>query len=152
MSISEDIQIRGIEMTEKEIEDFLTEKGYGTLSVASEKRAYSVPISIGYDGNHLFMNLLTFGRKSKKMDYLQDTEEACVVAMEINNRFDWRSVVVTGHIDKVGEDEEDYHEDVLNENGWFPIIYPPSGPLTDVARVVMEPTEMSGRKGEEYQH
>lgn len=147
MNGTSDDSVRGSEMTTAEIDRFLTERGYGTLSLSSGGRAYSVPISFGYDGDRLFMELLTFGERSKKLEYLEGTEEASLVAMEVNGRSDWRSVVVTGPTEEVDEDEAAYHEAVLEENGWFPVIYPRSEPLTDVTRIVLEPSETGGRKG-----
>lgn len=150
MSDSDKDEIRGMEMNRSEIDEFLTERGYGTFSVASEGQAYSVPISMGYDGKDLFMYLLTFGGKSRKLDYLQDTNRACFLAVEVNSRFDWGSVVVTGTTSEVGEDEENYHDEVLEDNGWFPNIFPPTDPMTDHTRIVLEPSKITGRKGGQY--
>lgn len=147
MSTISDDEIRGSDMTAAEIDEFLTETGHGIFSVASGDRAYSVPISFGYDGERVFLELITFGDHSKKSEYLRDTTEACLVAAEVNDRFDWRSVVVTGPVERVSEDEAQYHRDVLDENGWFPVIYPRSEPLTEKTRVVLDPATVGGRKG-----
>lgn len=151
MSDTDDPEIRGIDMTREEIDDLLTDRGYGTLALSAEGRAYAVPISVGYDGDRLFLNLITFGEVSKKAEFLRQTEEACLVVTAVDDRFDWRSVVVTGTIEPVPPDEEEYHRAILDENAWFPVIYPPSEPLTERTRVVMDPTEMTGRKGEAHQ-
>lgn len=148
MSDSRADNTRGIEMEPSEIENFLVEQGYGTLALASENKAYAVPISIGYDGERLHMNLITFGAESKKLEYVGDTEEACVVLQDVQGKFDWRTVVVTGSIREVNDDEADYHEEVLDDNGWFPVIYPPTDPMSNITHIVMEPTEMTGRIGD----
>lgn len=147
MTSNTDEELRGIEMTPSDIDEFLVEQGHGTFSVASEGRAYAVPISFGYDDERLYLSLLTFGNDSKKLAYLEDTDEASLLAVDVESRYDWRSVVVTGTISEVDEDETEYHEEVLEENGWFPLIAPPSAPLTDVKRVVLEPATMSGYHG-----
>jgi nitroimidazol reductase NimA-like FMN-containing flavoprotein (pyridoxamine 5'-phosphate oxidase superfamily) len=147
MTDASDDAVRGSEMTPAEVDELLTERGYGTLSLSAGGRAYSVPISFGYDGDRVFMELLTFGEHSRKLEYLEGTDEACLVAMEVEGQSDWRSVVVTGPIEEVDEDEAAYHEAVVEENGWLPFIYPRAEPLTGVVRVAMEPSELTGRKG-----
>ncbi len=147
MTGTSDDAVRGSEMSPAEVDELLTEQGYGTLSLSAGDRAYAVPISFGYDGDRVFMELLTFGEQSRKLEYLDETDEACLVAMEVGDQVDWRSVVVTGPLEEVGADEAAYHEAVLEENGWLPFIYPRSEPLTEVTRVVMEPSELTGRKG-----
>lgn len=143
--------LRGIEMADEEVDEFLTDQGYGTFSVASEGHVYSVPISIGYDGDQVFMYLITFGDVSKKVDYLYDTQEASVLAMDIIDRFDWRSVVVSGPCSEISEDMKEYHQDVIEENAWHPSLFPPTEPMTEVTRIVLDPTTKTGRKGPKHQ-
>lgn len=151
MASNDDLEVRGLEITRDEIDEFLTEIRHGTLSLASDGRAYGVPISFGYDGDRVFMNLIVFGDCSRKVAYLSDTEEACLTAMDVHDKFDWRSDIVIGEIESVDDAEIEYHESVLDDNGWFPMIYSPTEAMTGVERVVMEPSEICGHKGEANQ-
>lgn len=141
----------GIEMTETETEQFLTEQGHGILSLADDADAYGVPISFGYDGEWLYASLLKFGDESHKLAYLDETDTACLTTYQVSTRFDWKSVVVRGEIRRVNEDDIEYMDDVLDENAWFPTIFPPSDPMTGVRHIALVPDEMSGRKGQAYQ-
>ncbi|WP_267161343.1 pyridoxamine 5'-phosphate oxidase family protein [Halovenus salina] len=141
----------GIEMTATEIEQFLTEQGHGILSLADDADAYGVPISFGYDGEWLYASLLAFGEQSRKLAYLDETDTACLTTYQVSTRFDWKSVVVRGDVREVSEDDIEYMDDVLDENAWFPTIFPPSDPMTGVRHVALVPEEMTGRKGQAYQ-
>ncbi|SDK03714.1 Nitroimidazol reductase NimA, pyridoxamine 5'-phosphate oxidase superfamily [Halovenus aranensis] len=141
----------GIEMTETEIEQFLTEQGHGILALADDADAYGVPISFGYDGEWLYTSLLEFGDESQKLAYLDETDTACLTTYQVSTRFDWKSVVVRGTVRQVNEDDIEYMDDVLDENAWFPTIFPPSDPMTGVRHLALVPEEMTGRKGQAYQ-
>jgi nitroimidazol reductase NimA-like FMN-containing flavoprotein (pyridoxamine 5'-phosphate oxidase superfamily) len=144
-------QIQSMKMSDKEQEEFLTEQGYGVLSLSNDGVAYGVPISFGFDGERLFFYLIEFGTESKKLNYLETTEEASLVVTDIQDRFDWRSAIVQGRIQKT-PDQTEYHEDVLEDNAWFPVIFPPAKPMTGVMRAVMTIDEVSGHKGQAQQN
>jgi len=144
-------QVSGIEMTAAEVDAFLTEQGYGTLSLASEGDSYGVPISFGYDGDSAYMHLIQFGEESRKLAYLAETETACLTVDEVEGRFRWRSVVARGPLEEVPESEVDAVEDALDDNGWVPTLFPPTDPMTDVRYLRLEIGEATGRKGQAYQ-
>lgn len=142
---------RGIEMSRADIDEVLEELGHGTLSLASDEEVYGVPISFGYDGDRLFLSLVQFGDESKKLSLIDHSTEACLTAYHTESRFEWRSVIVQGTIVDVDEDESEYAQEVLDDNAWFPTIYPPTSPMTDVRRVELNIEEASGRRGEGFQ-
>lgn len=144
-------QVSGIEMTAAEIDTFLTEQGYGTLSFARRGESYGVPISFGYDGENAYMHLLQFGEESEKMAYLAETTTACLTVDDVEGRFRWRSVVARGPLREVSEEEIDTVEEALDDNGWFPTIFPPTDPMTDVNYVELQIEEATGRKGQAFQ-
>jgi nitroimidazol reductase NimA-like FMN-containing flavoprotein (pyridoxamine 5'-phosphate oxidase superfamily) len=143
--------VSGIEMTEAEIEQFLYEQGHGILSLADDADAYGVPISFGFDGDLLYMSLLEFGEDSRKIGYLEETDTACLTTYDVSTRFDWKSVVVRGEFREVDEDNEEYMDSILDENAWFPTIFPPTDPMQGVRHLELVPDEWSGRKGQAYQ-
>lgn len=151
MSSDESVKVRGIEMNESEIERTLQELGHGVLSLSRGGDAYGIPISFGYDDGRMFMHLIRFGDDSKKLDFSESTTQASMTAYRVDSRFAWKSVVVTGELEDVHEDETEYMEEVMEENAWFPNIFPPTAPIAEIKRVELDIDEMTGRKGEEYQ-
>ncbi len=138
-------------MENNEIERTLRELGHGTLSLSRDGDAYGIPISFGYDDGRLFMHLIRFGDESKKMDFSEATTQVCLTAYRVDSRFAWKSVVVTGRLSDVDEDEIEYMEEVMENNAWFPNIFPPTAPIAEIKRIEFHIEEMTGRKGEEYQ-
>lgn len=151
MSDDEGTTLRGIEMSEDELDRFLHEQGHGTLSLADGGEAYAVPISFGYDGDAIYLSLIEFGDASTKLDFIEHTERACLVTYNVQTRHVWKSALVRGTLDPVAEDEFDRVERILEDNAWFPSIYPPIRPVTGIHRMVLEVEEATGRKGEGYQ-
>ncbi|NIS32201.1 MAG: pyridoxamine 5'-phosphate oxidase family protein [Actinobacteria bacterium] len=145
-------EIRGLHMDRDEVDAFLADQGYGVLSLADGGSAYGVPVSFGYDGeSKLYLYLIQFGDDSRKLDYADETETACVVTFDVESRFRWRSAIVSGPLHTLPEDEVETMEEVMNDNAWFPSLFPPEDPMTAVRRLELRVEEVTGRKGEEYQ-
>ena len=150
MTQSQDQAARGMEMTNAEIDNFLSERGFGTLSLADSGDAYAVPISFGYNGERLFMYLVEFGDSSQKLAYSRNTATACLTAYMVESQYEWASVIVRGSLEEVPEDEQKTMEEVMESNAWHPSLYPPLEPTTGIDRFELVITEASGRKGLEY--
>ena len=145
-------EIRGLHMDRDEVDAFLADQGYGVLSLADGGSAYGVPVSFGYDGeSKLYLYLIQFGDGSRKLDYVEETDTACVVTFDVESRFRWRSAIVSGPLQPLPEDEVETMEEVMNDNAWFPSLFPPEDPMTAVRRLELHIEEVTGRKGEEYQ-
>lgn len=139
-------------MTDAEVESFLVERGVGVLALAADGDAYAVPISFGYDGDeYLYFDLIKFGTESRKLDYLAETSTACVVTSAVSSQFDWRSVVAFGALEPVPEAEETTMKAVMEDNAWYPSLFPGSEQMTGVERYRLELDGVSGRKGEDRQ-
>jgi nitroimidazol reductase NimA-like FMN-containing flavoprotein (pyridoxamine 5'-phosphate oxidase superfamily) len=152
MAETEPQEIRGLQMDRDEVDAFLADQGYGVLSLADGNAAYGVPVSFGYDGeSRLFLYLIQFGDSSRKLDFADHTETACLVTFDVESRFRWRSAIVSGAIHPLAEDEVDYMEEVMNDNAWFPSLFPPEDPMTAVRRLELRIDEVTGRKGEALQ-
>lgn len=152
MTDTESAEIRGLHMSRDEVDSFLADQGYGVFSLANENTAYGVPVSFGYDGeSKLYLYLIQFGDDSRKLDFADQTETACVVAYEVESRFRWRSVIVSGSLHPLPEDQVDEMEEVMEDNAWFPSLFPPEDPMTAVRRMELRIDEVTGRKGGEYQ-
>lgn len=145
-------EIRGVHMDREEIDAVLEEQGFGVLALADRGDAYGVPVSFGYGGDsRLFLYLIRFGDSSKKLDFAEQTETACLVTYDVETRFRWRSVIVTGTLHPLAEDEIDHMEEVMDANAWFPSLFPPEEAMTGVRRMELRIDDVSGRKGEELQ-
>lgn len=92
----------GEELTHEATMDLLSKHGHGVLSLASEDRAYGIPISFGYDedGDRFLFEFLSVG-PSKKAAFVDATEEATLTVYEFEDQRDWVSAVVTGSVEPV---------------------------------------------------
>lgn len=138
-------------MTGDEIDRFLRVHGTGTLSLAREDRAYGVPISFGYDGDACYFVFLTLGPDSKKAAFADATAEATLTVVETSGRFDWASVIVTGQIVELADDEWDAARDAIADNAWHPSLFREASPQGDVAGYRLDPAHVSGQKGSEFE-
>ena len=151
MPADEPLEARGIVMGEREVGELLGEQGHGTLSLVRDGDAYGVPVSFGYDGERLFLYLIQFGDAGKKFDFMETTETACLTTYTAESKFKWRSAIVTGTLRDIDDDEMEYMESVMDDNAWFPGIFPPTDAVTGVRRVEMDVREATGRMGVDYQ-
>lgn len=98
----------GMEMGATEIEEFLNDQATGVLSLSRDGQAYGVPMSFAYDGeNERAIMDMGFAPDSKKAEFLESTEEICLTVYDWEGPKDWRSVIVTGTLDEIPEDEID---------------------------------------------
>jgi nitroimidazol reductase NimA-like FMN-containing flavoprotein (pyridoxamine 5'-phosphate oxidase superfamily) len=139
-------------MAEDELDDALRELTHGTLSLARDGEAYGVPISFGYDGERIFLYLIKFGDRSKKIEFSEQTETASLTAYEANSRFDWKSVIVTGSLHELDEDEVEHMDEVMDDNAWHPSLYASARDetMTGIRRLELRIDSATGRHGEEH--
>ena len=99
--------VETIGMTDDEAFSYLSDAPSGVLALASEGRAYAVPISHTVRDGTLYLRVTDEGT-SEKLEFLEHTEEASFVCYGEDGNASW-SVVVRGALreagtDKVGED------------------------------------------------
>ena len=88
------------------VEEFLNDQGTGVLSLTNEGRAYGIPVAFAYDADDERAVLdLGFAPESKKREFIEATEEVCLTVYEHDAPDDWTSVVLTGGLEEL-EDEE----------------------------------------------
>jgi hypothetical protein len=140
-------EARGLAMPDEEIDAFLRERGYGTLALSSDGRAYAVPVSFGYDAERelCYLSLVQFGDGSEKLAYAETTTEAALLCSAVESRFAWRSVLVRGSLHPVPDDDRDHAEAVMDDNAWFPSLFY-QGPITGVERFALGMERVSGRR------
>lgn len=98
----------GKTMAPTEITDFLTEQATGVLCLSKDDRAYGIPMSFAYDAeeDRAIMDL-GFAGESKKREFLETTAAVCLTVYEWHDPHTWTSVVVTGSLEALSEDEVD---------------------------------------------
>ncbi|WP_338729677.1 pyridoxamine 5'-phosphate oxidase family protein [Haladaptatus sp. DJG-WS-42] len=146
MSSEEFIEQSGT-MQETEIDFFLRSQGYGTLSLAADGDAYGVPVSFGYDGNHLYFLFLQLGVESRKRVFADTTDTASFLVYQVNSKFDWQSVIVTGRLREVRDDEVAHARDTMADNAWHPSLFSEADPMGELKGYVLDIEATTGRKG-----
>jgi nitroimidazol reductase NimA-like FMN-containing flavoprotein (pyridoxamine 5'-phosphate oxidase superfamily) len=137
-------RMTAIRMNEAEIDTLLKQQGVGVLSLAADADSYAVPESFGYDGDHLYFQLV-YDDDSEKYQYLDKTE---LVTFTVFSEDPARSVVVRGRLEPVSADEELLAAEAIAENADIPTLN--VMPETRISALTAEhhrlvPEEMSGR-------
>jgi len=129
-------------MDESEIEEKLTSRENGVLSLAKEGAAYAIPISFHYTEGEIYLRLARH-EGSKKIDYVDSTTEACFLLYEYADDGSSWSVLAVGSIAKVGEA---FDKTALNEE--FPElrIFDESIDEVDVEIYKLDVAEITGRR------
>jgi len=126
MSIDE-LEAAGMSrMTDEEIRAFLSTQGEGVLGLPAEGGAgdapYMIPLSFGYDGESTLYFTFVLGSESRKEALSDRATVARFLVYNASSPFTWQSVLLTGRIEVVPDDERDDVETAL-ENAWRPDIF-----------------------------
>lgn len=140
-------EITGTGMDEKEAEAFLREQGIGVLSLASDGEAYGLPVSFGYDGgDRLYFVFLRAGEESRKETFAEATERASVTVYDVESKHAWRSVIASGGIREVDDDEWETVRETIGDNAWYPSLFSEAEPMRGIRGWVLEIDEMTGQE------
>lgn len=80
------------DMTPQECRQMLGRTGFGRLACARDNQPFIVPIYFAYEPDHLY-GFTTVGRK---IEWMRANPKVCVEVDEVENHFQWMSVIVTG--------------------------------------------------------
>ena len=109
----------GIEMDAAEIDDVLTERGIGVLSMSAEGVPYGVPLSFGYDGDdRLYFVFLDASAELRKELYAEQTEVASFTTFDVDPDGSWRSVIVAGSLERITIDAWDDARQAMADNAY----------------------------------
>lgn len=104
-------------LSSREIDAVLREVGYGFLGVARGDRPYVLPMSFGYDGEDLYFQMNSRGRK---FDYITGETPACLCAVSVDPEAGTsRSILVEGVLREVPEDEIEHTYETLAASANF---------------------------------
>jgi nitroimidazol reductase NimA-like FMN-containing flavoprotein (pyridoxamine 5'-phosphate oxidase superfamily) len=142
-------------MKSKDIDDLLVSQGYGILSLCRAGDPYSIPISFGYDGEHVYFGLLEDSPEPMKFEFIEDGATIRLLVMDVHGRFDWQSVALTGPAEKLDPDGDEWEHfmDTLDDNGWFMRGFEQSDGIESIQGWKLEIDELQGleRKEEVYE-
>jgi len=146
MSSNPYAQFTGVPMNSDEIDDLLTTQGYGILSLCRGGEPYSIPISFGYDRDHVYFGLLEASPNPRKMEYIDDGVTARLLVTDINGRFEWQSVAVTGPVRSIDPDSEEWGHfmDTLDDNAWFARSFERSDAIESIQGWELQIGELTG--------
>jgi hypothetical protein len=141
---------RKFEMSDEEIERMLRTAGYGVLSLAANGEAYAVPMSYGYDGEGLYFVFRRPAERSRKLEFIEETDRAAFVATDVSTKHDWASVVVEGPV--VPVDDGDWSDllEAIEESAWFPSVFSETDPRRDFLGYYLVAERATGRKGGDF--
>ena len=138
----------GTPMDQVAIEEVLSTTAWGTLALAEDDVPYSIPMTFGFDGEDIYFGFIDDKPMNRKFEFLGEDKPARLLVTDIEAKFDWRSVAVTGSLQSLSRNSPNWDTlfDVLGENTWFESGY-------DRVRVVEEihgwrliPDEIVGRQ------
>lgn len=129
----EDIRDTGaVQMGDGEIEKALTEAGVGVLGLPTDHAPYLLPMSFGYDGeSRLFFTFLQFGLSSRKVELSKQAKGASFLVYTAETMYDWQSVILTGRIETVPDEEWDRLQASM-DNAWHPELFAAATPMRGI--------------------
>lgn len=144
--MSEFQSLLGTEMTDDEIDGVLTEMGIGTLSMSADGVSYGVPLSFGYDGTDtLYFLFLDASTELRKETFAEESDVASFTTYHVDPDGSWRSVIVSGRLDRVTIDEWDDAREAMADNAYQSSLLA-EGELQDNANVwALDIDERGGR-------
>lgn len=114
----------GEETSETTIESCLARTEYGILGLANGGDAYTVPLSFGHDDElETLYFMLAFAQESRKATFIETTDKASFVVADANLPDEWKSVILTGSLEVVPEDEQIAAYEAFAETTEFPAPY-----------------------------
>jgi len=107
-----------MELGDSEIDDLLREIGTGVLSMSAGGVPYGVPLSFGYDGDALYFAFLGATADLRKETYAEQSDVASFTAVDIGPDGAWRSVIVSGPLDRIAPDGWDAAREAMLDNAY----------------------------------
>lgn len=108
----------GMELDDSEIDGMLLETGVGILSMSADGVPYGVPLSFGYDGDALYFVFLGATAELRKETYAEQSDTASFTAIDIGPDGAWRSVIVSGSLERIDPGEWDAAREAMLDNAY----------------------------------
>lgn len=142
-------EIEGIEMSREKVDAFLREQGWGVLSLTDGREAYGVPVSFGYDGTaSLYFAFLRVGEQSKKSRFAERTERASLTVHDVTSKHVWTTVIATGSLHEIDDDEWSDLTAALEDNAWYPSLFSEAEPMREIQGWELRIEEVTGQQSD----
>lgn len=105
-------------MDDGEIGDFLRSQRTGVLGLPGDGTPYLVPMSFGYDGESVYFTYV-LGDDSRKATLTDRADRASFLAYSAESPYVWRSVMLSGPVERVPDEERAELGDAL-AGAWRP--------------------------------
>lgn len=114
-------QWMGTPMDDRAVADLLDRSGWGVLSLAEDDVPYSIPISFGYEDGRVYFAMIEDSPDSRKLSLASEGKTARLLVTDVKARFDWGSVSVTGPLQAVPDDSDEWDRliESMADNAWF---------------------------------
>lgn len=106
-----------VSMTDDQIDGFLSSQNVGVLGLPAENAPSMRPLSFWFDGESTIYFLYVLGPDSRKARLSERADAARFLAYRAETPFNWRSVLLTGSIEAVSEDERTAVEETMEMRG-----------------------------------
>lgn len=111
-----------VRMTDGEIRGFLNSQSMGVLGLSIGEAPVLRPMSFGYGDESTLYLLFVLADASRKEDVATDADTARFLVYSAETVFNWRSVLLTGTIEPVADDERERALDAV-EDVWRPELF-----------------------------
>lgn len=111
------------ELDSDEIDEVLTRRGIGVLAMVADGQPYAIPMSFGYDTDKMIFPMQWgVNDQSRKSRAIESNPRVCLTVYEqdTDEEATWRSVVVTGEMYEIQEDDKERAFASLAANAEFP--------------------------------
>ncbi len=137
------------ELSESACREILARTHVARLACSRQGQPYIVPISCYVDGDHLY----SFSTLGQKIVWMRENPRVCVEVDDIDDRFEWTTVLVFGRYEELRGEEYSRARDRARglfeerEQWWLPAaakVNPPEHHVPIVYRIAIE--RMTGRR------
>jgi len=111
-----------LQMDREDIEKTLERKSIGVLGVPTDSAPLLRPLSFWYDGESALYFVYVLGADSRKVTASDHADAARFLVYDIETTFNWRSVLLTGTIERVPDDERRAIEEQI-DTSWKPDVF-----------------------------
>jgi len=111
------------QLSQDEIDDVLVRQGVGVLAMAEGEQPYAIPMSFGYDSTKpVFPMQWGGGYEGRKNRVVESNPKVCLTVYEqdFEEEAIWRSVIITGELYEIPEEEEEQAFASIAANAQFP--------------------------------
>lgn len=109
-------------LDQEEVDDILVRQGIGVLAMVDDEHPYAIPMSFGYDAEKpVFPMQWGGGYDGRKSRAIESNPNVCLTVYEQDAEDEsvWRSVIVSGELYEIPEEEEQRAYASLAANAQF---------------------------------